>query len=86
MIETYSIQDLRNTYEELRTHVEQLGGFFDVAAGREELNVLRIRHPHQTFGTTSGGAEAAAKRTVLEKKIQRQEQFESQSRRRRRAL
>ncbi|HEY2974231.1 MAG TPA: peptide chain release factor 2 [Pyrinomonadaceae bacterium] len=79
MIETLSIQDLRNTYEDLRVHVEQLGGFFDVAAGREELKRIEGEASSPDFWSDQAAAQKLLqKRTVLEKKIQRQEQFESE--------
>ena len=55
------------------------GGFFDVAAGREELNRIEQKASSPDFW---GDQEAAQKllqqRSTLEKKIQRQEQFDSE--------
>ena len=55
------------------------GGFFDVAAGREELNRIEQKASSPDFW---GDQEAAQKllqqRSTLEKKIQRQEQFNSE--------
>jgi len=55
------------------------GGFFDVAAGREELNRIEKQASSPDFWNDQDAAQKLLqKRTVLEKKIQRQEQFESQ--------
>ena len=55
------------------------GGFFDVAAGREELKRIEQKASSPDFW---GDQEAAQKllqeRSILEKKIQRQEQFDSE--------
>ncbi|HEY7786439.1 MAG TPA: peptide chain release factor 2 [Pyrinomonadaceae bacterium] len=79
MIETLSIQDFRTSYEDLRARVEQLGGFFDVAAGREELNRIEKEASLPDFWNDQEAAQKLLqKRSLLEKKIQRQEHFESQ--------
>src|SRR5258705_5973715 len=55
------------------------GGFFDVAAGREELNRIELQASSPDFWNDQEAAQKLLqKRTALEKKIQRQEQFESQ--------
>src|SRR5258705_5607527 len=55
------------------------GGFFDVAAGREELNRIELQASSPDFWNNQEAAQKLLqKRTALEKKIQRQEQFESQ--------
>jgi peptide chain release factor 2 len=55
------------------------GGFFDVAAGREELKRIETEASARDFWNDQEAAQRVMqKRTVLEKKIQRQEQFESQ--------
>ncbi|MDQ2936207.1 MAG: peptide chain release factor 2 [Acidobacteriota bacterium] len=79
MIETLSIQELKTSYEELRTRVEQLGGFFDVASGREDLKRIENQASSPDFWNDQEAAQKLLqKRTALEKKIQRQEHFESQ--------
>jgi peptide chain release factor 2 len=55
------------------------GGFFDVAAGREELTRIENQASSPDFWNDQDAAQKLLqKRTILEKKIQRQEQFESQ--------
>ena len=55
------------------------GGFFDVAAGREELTRIENQASSQDFWNDQEAAQKLLqKRTILEKKIQRQEHFESQ--------
>jgi peptide chain release factor 2 len=55
------------------------GGFFDVAAGREELTRIENQASSPDFWNDQEAAQRLLqKRTVLEKKIQRQEHFESQ--------
>jgi peptide chain release factor 2 len=55
------------------------GGFFDVAAGREELTRIELQASSPDFWNDQEAAQKLLqKRTVLEKKIQRQEYFESQ--------
>ncbi len=55
------------------------GGFFDVAAGREELTRIEDQASSPDFWNDQEAAQKLLqKRTILEKKIQRQEQFESQ--------
>ncbi|MFN2492491.1 MAG: peptide chain release factor 2 [Pyrinomonadaceae bacterium] len=79
MIETLSIQELRTPYEELQTRVEQLGGFFDVAAGKEALKRIESQASSPDFWNDQDAAQKLLqKRTILEKKINRQEHFESQ--------
>ena len=55
------------------------GGFFDVAAGREELTRIEKQASSPGFWNDQEAAQRLLqKRTILEKKIQRQEHFESQ--------
>ncbi len=55
------------------------GGFFDVAAGREELTRIENQASSPDFWNDQEAAQKLLqKRTILEKKIQRQEHFESQ--------
>ena len=55
------------------------GGFFDVAAGREELKRIEHQASSPDFWSDQVAAQKLLqKRTVLEKKIQRQERFESE--------
>jgi len=55
------------------------GGFFDVAAGREELTRIELQASSPDFWNDQDAAQKLLqKRTILEKKIQRQEHFESQ--------
>src|SRR5436190_23261636 len=55
------------------------GGFFDVAAGREELKRIENQASSPDFWNDQEAAQKLLrKRTLLEKKIQRQELFESQ--------
>jgi peptide chain release factor 2 len=55
------------------------GGFFDVAAGREELKLIENQASSRDFWNDQAAAQKLLqKRTVLEKKIQRHEQFESE--------
>jgi peptide chain release factor 2 len=55
------------------------GGFFDVAAGREELSRIETQASSPDFWNDQEAAQKLLqKRTALEKKIQRQELFESQ--------
>jgi len=55
------------------------GGFFDVATGREELTRIENQASSPDFWNDQEGAQKLLqKRTILEKKIQRQEHFESQ--------
>lgn len=59
--------------------MNSLGGFFDVAAGREDLERLENQASAPDFWNDQEAAQKLLqKRTVLEKKIQRQEHFESQ--------
>ena len=54
------------------------GGFFDVAAGREELTRIENQASSPDFWNDQEAAQKLLqKRTILEKKIQRQEHFES---------
>ncbi|MDQ6651379.1 MAG: peptide chain release factor 2 [Acidobacteriota bacterium] len=79
MIEALSIQELKTSYEALRTRVEQLGGFFDVGSGREDVRRIENQASSQDFWNDQDAAQKLLqRRTVLEKKIQRQEHFESQ--------
>jgi peptide chain release factor 2 len=56
-----------------------LGGFFDVASGREDLKRIENQASSPDFWNDQEAAQKLLqKRTVLEKKIQRQEHFESQ--------
>ena len=55
------------------------GGFFDVAAGRKELARIESEASSPEFWNDQAAAQKLLqKRTVLEKKIQRQEQFEAE--------
>jgi peptide chain release factor 2 len=55
------------------------GGFFDVATGREELKRMENEASSPNFWNDQAAAQKLLqKRSLLEKKIQRQEQFESQ--------
>ena len=55
------------------------GGFFDVAAGREELSRIEDQASSPDFWNDQEAAQKLLqKRSRLEKKIQRQEHFESQ--------
>ena len=55
------------------------GGFFDVPAGREELNRIEKQASAPDFWNDQEAAQKLLQqRSVLEKKMQRQEQFESQ--------
>lgn len=55
------------------------GGFFDVAAGRVELTRIENQASSPDFwGDQEAAQRLLQKRTILEKKIQRQEHFESQ--------
>src|SRR6187455_2353536 len=55
------------------------GGFFDVPAGREELNKIEIEASAPDFWNDQDAAQKLLQqRSVLTKKMQRQEQFESQ--------
>jgi peptide chain release factor 2 len=55
------------------------GGFFDVAAGKEQLTRIENEASSPDFWNDQEAAQKLLqKRTVLEKKIQRQERFESQ--------
>ncbi len=55
------------------------GGFFDVAAGREELKRIEVMAFSPDFWNTPEEAQnLLQKRSVLEKKIRRQEQFTAQ--------
>ncbi|MCA1606816.1 MAG: hypothetical protein LC775_15420, partial [Acidobacteria bacterium] len=55
------------------------GGFFDVATGRDELKRIEGQASAPDFWNDQAAAQKLLQnRTALEKKIQRQEQFESQ--------
>lgn len=55
------------------------GGFFDVAAGREELKRIEQEASSPDFWNDQEAAQKLLqKRSLLEKKLERQEQFESQ--------
>ena len=55
------------------------GGFFDVAAGRQELNVIEQTASSPEFWNDQEAAQKLLqRRSVLEKKLERQERFESQ--------
>ncbi|MDQ3753837.1 MAG: peptide chain release factor 2 [Acidobacteriota bacterium] len=78
MIETLSVQDLRPAYEDLRTRVEQLGGFFDVAAKREELTQIEAQATAPDFWNDQEAAQKLLQgRSRIERVVNRQEQFES---------
>ncbi|MGH9942469.1 MAG: peptide chain release factor 2 [Pyrinomonadaceae bacterium] len=77
MIETLSVQELRPTYEDLRARVEQLGGFFDVAAKRAELARIEGQASAPDFWNDQEAAQQLLQqRSRLERVINRQEQFE----------
>ncbi|MDQ3806348.1 MAG: peptide chain release factor 2 [Acidobacteriota bacterium] len=78
MIETLTLQDLRTSADELRSRVEQLGGFFDVAAKREELQRLEACASEPDFWNDQEAAQKVLQeRSRLERVIRRQEGFES---------
>ena len=66
----------------MKTSVQELnnsGGFFDVAAGREELKRIEEHASSPDFWNDQAAAQKLLqKRSLLEKKLERQEQFESQ--------
>jgi peptide chain release factor 2 len=65
---TTSVRELNNS-----------GGFFDVAAGKEELKRIEEQASSPDFWNDQEAAQKLLqKRSLLEKKLQRQEQFESQ--------
>ncbi|HEV2859812.1 MAG TPA: peptide chain release factor 2 [Pyrinomonadaceae bacterium] len=71
-------RDLRARAEELRSRVEQLGGFFDVAAKREELSRLEAQASEPDFWSDQEEAQKVLQqRSRLERVIKRQESFES---------
>ncbi|MGB9179952.1 MAG: peptide chain release factor 2 [Pyrinomonadaceae bacterium] len=79
MLETVSMEELRVSYEDLRARVEQLGGFFDVAAKREELKRIETKASEQDFWNDQEAAQKMmAERSRLERVITRQEKFESE--------
>ncbi|MEP6742912.1 MAG: peptide chain release factor 2 [bacterium] len=79
MIETLSLQELRTSFEELRARVEQLGGFFDVAAGKRELETIGNQASEPDFWNDQDAAQKLLqRRSMLEKKIERQERFEAE--------
>ncbi len=55
------------------------GGFFDVAAGRKELeNIEQQASSPDFWGDQDAAQKLLQKRSILERKIQRQEYFDSQ--------
>ncbi|HEU4597196.1 MAG TPA: peptide chain release factor 2 [Pyrinomonadaceae bacterium] len=71
-------RDLRARAEELQTRVEQLGGFFDVAAKREELSRLEAQAAAPDFWSDQEAAQQTLQqRSRLERVVKRQEAFES---------
>ncbi|HEY6188637.1 MAG TPA: peptide chain release factor 2 [Pyrinomonadaceae bacterium] len=78
MIGTVSIEELRTTYEDLRKRVEQLGGFFDVAAKRDESSRIEALASAPDFWNDQEEAQKLmGRRSRLERIIARQEEFES---------
>ncbi|HEX8749439.1 MAG TPA: peptide chain release factor 2 [Pyrinomonadaceae bacterium] len=78
MLETLSIQDLRTSYEDLRSRVEQLGGFFDVPAKRLELGRIEAKASAQDFWNDQEAAQKLmSERSRLERAVSRQAGFES---------
>ncbi|HEX8174331.1 MAG TPA: peptide chain release factor 2 [Pyrinomonadaceae bacterium] len=78
MLETLSIQDLRASYEALRSRVEQLGGFFDVPAKRLELERIETQASAQDFWNDQEAAQKMmSERSRLERAVTRQAEFES---------
>ncbi|MFN2529766.1 MAG: peptide chain release factor 2 [Pyrinomonadaceae bacterium] len=79
MIDISSIQELRVKYDDLRARVEQLGGFFDVPARREELSRIEAQASAPDFWNNQEAAQKSLQeRSKLEKKIERQQYFQSQ--------
>ncbi|HEV2763271.1 MAG TPA: peptide chain release factor 2 [Pyrinomonadaceae bacterium] len=79
MLETLTVQDLRGTFEDLRTRVEQLGGFFDVAAKRDELKRIEAQASAPDFWNDQEAAQKLLQqRSRLERAVGRHEQFESE--------
>ncbi|HZB44847.1 MAG TPA: peptide chain release factor 2 [Pyrinomonadaceae bacterium] len=78
MVETLTIQELRTSAEELQRRVEQLGGFFDVAAKREELARIEAEASAPDFWSDQEAAQKLLQqRSRLERVIARQEGFET---------
>ncbi|MFN2455947.1 MAG: peptide chain release factor 2 [Pyrinomonadaceae bacterium] len=77
MIETLTTQELRAAYEDLRTRVGQVGGFFDVAAKRTELSNSEAQAAAPDFWNDQETAQKLLQqRSRLERIISRQEEFE----------
>ncbi|MEO6392883.1 MAG: peptide chain release factor 2 [Pyrinomonadaceae bacterium] len=78
MTDTLTIQELRGSLEDLRARVDQLGGFFDVASKREELNKIEAQASAPDFWNDQEAAQGLLQtRSRLERAINRQEAFES---------
>ncbi|HEX7331178.1 MAG TPA: peptide chain release factor 2 [Pyrinomonadaceae bacterium] len=79
MSDNLSIQELRALFDNLRGRVDQLGGFFDVPASRDELSRIESQASAPDFWSDQEAAQKLLQdRSRLEKKIERQEHFESQ--------
>ncbi|HET9478737.1 MAG TPA: peptide chain release factor 2 [Pyrinomonadaceae bacterium] len=79
MSDLLTIQELRGSYDNLRARVDQLGGFFDVPARREELSRIEAQASAPGFWNDQEAAQKLLQnRSSLEKKIERQEKFDSQ--------
>ncbi|MFL6207520.1 MAG: peptide chain release factor 2 [Pyrinomonadaceae bacterium] len=79
MIETLSVQDLRVSFDDLRTRVEQLGGFFDVAAKQAELARIEQQASAPDFWQDQEAAQKLLQqRSRVEKVVSRHRQFESE--------
>ncbi|MGQ0762395.1 MAG: peptide chain release factor 2 [Acidobacteriota bacterium] len=79
MIETLSIQELRDSFDDLKKRVDQLGGFFDVPAKQTELSRIETRASAQDFWSNQEEAQKLLQqRSRLERVIQRQEKFETE--------
>ncbi|HEX5888905.1 MAG TPA: peptide chain release factor 2 [Pyrinomonadaceae bacterium] len=79
MSDILTTQELRASYDNLHARVDQLGGFFDVPAGREELSRIEAQASAPDFWNDQEAAQKLLQdRSRLEKKIERQEQFDSQ--------
>ncbi len=79
MIETSSIQDLKRLTKSCAPRSSSSGGFFDVAAGRQQLSGIEQQASSPDFWNDQEAAQKLLqRRSILEKKIERQERFESQ--------
>ncbi|HEY3582123.1 MAG TPA: peptide chain release factor 2 [Pyrinomonadaceae bacterium] len=79
MSDLLSIQELRASYDHLRARANQLGGFFDVPARREELKRIEAQASAPDFWNDQEAAQKLLQdRSRLERKIERQQQFEAE--------